>query len=97
MKEVHISPSKLRSWKGFYDAFALAFNFPSHYARNLDSWMDCMHDAMEETTVLNLGDCRGLYKKKPEVIETLKELVNSLNESKAEQGLDAQLLLEMKL
>lgn len=56
-----------------------------------------MHDAIEEPTVLNLGDCRGLYKKKPEVIETLKELVNSLKESKAEQGLDAQLLLEMQL
>lgn len=97
MKRVYIEPGRLSSWKGFHEAFAEAFNFPSYYRHNLNAWLDCMWDATEDPIIIDLGDCRSLNRRKPEIVTFLKEAIESLNQDDVKNGIQPRFDLQWKL
>ncbi len=90
-----IDSSQIKSWASFHELFAKQFKFPIYYGRNMDAWIDCMEDCIEETTVLDFGNCRQLKQTHPEIIEAINESVSFINYRKLEIGVEPLLLIAM--
>lgn len=95
MKTVKIDPNLIANWDSFHDVFSKTFNFPDYYGRNMNAWIDCMDEFTEELTLIDLGDCRDLKERKPEIIEAINECSAFINYRRLETGELPVLLISM--
>lgn len=95
MKRVKIDSSKLNNWKNFHNEFSEKFEFPDYYGRNMDAWIDCMDDLVEELTIIDLGDCRSLKENNSEILKAILEYSAYVNFRKLEEKIEPTLVVSM--
>ncbi|WP_106795113.1 barstar family protein [Aquimarina sp. Aq78] len=95
MKTVKIDSKTINSWETFHNVFSQKFNFPSYYGRNMNAWIDCMDELNNELTLIDLGDCRELKERNPEIIEAINECSAFVNYRKIEAGESAVITISM--
>ena len=86
MKTVKIDSKTISSWDTFHDVFSNTFKFPSYYGRNMDAWIDCMDELNYEMILIDLGDCRDLKERNPEIVKAIHECSAFVNYRKIEAG-----------
>ncbi|MAX78690.1 MAG: barnase inhibitor [Crocinitomicaceae bacterium] len=95
MKTITIRSQNITDWDSLHTVFAEAFNFPEYYGRNMDAWIDCIDEFTDETTVINMGDCRELRKKAPEIITAILECSAFINYRRLNTGSSTFLIVSI--
>ena len=95
MKTVKIDSNSLKDWNAFHDVFSKEFDFPSYYGRNMNAWIDCMDEFIKELTLIDLGDCREVKERKPEIIQAINECSTFVNFRRIAAGEPAVLIISM--
>ena len=95
MKRFKIDSKRITNWDSFHDVFSEAFNFPNYYGRNMDAWIDCMDEFTKELTLIDLGDCRTLKEKCPDIVSAINECSAFVNYRKIDIGESPMLIISM--
>jgi RNAse (barnase) inhibitor barstar len=98
MAGVILDGSRIIDWPSFHRESQAVFGFPAFYGGNLDAWIDCLcgvrdddgmsgfHLAPNEVLDIELRHADILREKAPQILETLEELVATVNERITEAG-----------
>ncbi|WP_223789571.1 barstar family protein [Marinicella meishanensis] len=75
MKTINIDGSKITNWESFHDTFFEKLNFPTYYGRNMDAWIDCVTEIVENNELLlfNITGIKGLKQNNPDIYEAINE------------------------
>ncbi len=95
MKVVDIDITGIKNWKSFHDTFSSLFDFPDYYGMNMDAWIDCMDDLVNEPTLLDFGDCRNMNPAQLEIADSVLDCAAFVNLRKVERGSQPQLLVSL--
>lgn len=95
MKYIKINSENIVDWESFHNVFSKTFSFPNYYGRNMDAWIDCMDEFATELTLIDLGDCRELKSKKPEIINAINECSAFINFRRIEANEKPVLIISM--
>ena len=81
MRRVRLETSRISDWISFHEQFAQQLRFRDHYGRNMNAWIDCMSDAVEdETMVLEVADSESFRQRCPELFDALVECTAFVND-----------------
>lgn len=71
----HIVEGKeIVTWQAFHEFFAKEFGFPDYYGKNMDAWIDCMSEPIEDDIInLVIRDVNYLKSKNREIYDSLIE------------------------
>ena len=95
MKHIKINSADIFDWESFHNVFSKTFGFPDYYGRNMNAWIDCMDEFTTELTLIDLGDCRELKEKKPEIINAINECSAFVNFRRIEASEKPVLIISM--
>ena len=95
MKHIKIDSKEIKDWDSFHNIFAKTFEFPYYYGKNMDAWIDCMDELVNEITLLDLGDCSELNIKCPDIVEAILDCSAFVNYRKLESKETPVLLVSM--
>jgi RNAse (barnase) inhibitor barstar len=98
-KIIYIPTTKITDWNSFHRVFADIFSFPEYYGKNMNAWIDCMGDYVDEMTestlVLRCDDGKEFQTKNPLQYTSLLECVSFLNTIFQEEKTSKQIILEI--
>ena len=83
----NVNGKEILDWKAFHDFFAKEFDFPDYYGRNMDAWIDCMSDPIEESIItLLIHNAKHLKTMNQEIYDALIECSAFVNWRFVEEG-----------
>lgn len=98
MAKVHLNGAAIRDWPSFHRECQIKFGFPDFYGGNMDAWIDCLsglrdNDGMSaftlapnETLQIEIANSAVLQNQAPQILATLPDCVDAVNERYAENG-----------
>ncbi len=92
-----IDGSQLRDWKSFHSEFRKRLDFPDYYGENMNAWIDCMGDLVNQPTLLHIDNSKKLKESNPELLEAIFECAAFLNFRELDIGRTPQLLISAYL
>lgn len=95
MKIINIDMTEVSDWHSFHMKFKELFSFPDYYGMNMNAWIDCMDDLVNEPTLLNFGDCHSADSIQSEMITAVLECTAFVNFRKVEDNTTPQLLISI--
>ncbi len=91
--KIRLDGTAIRDEVSFHRVCQVAFGFPSYYGANWNAWIDCMsciddpsgglstvHVPAGETLEIELTDTKALWKRCPELLQSLTECTAFVNE-----------------
>ena len=98
MAIVRLDGAAIRDWPSFHRECQAKFGFPDFYGRNMDAWIDCLstlreNDGMsaftlapDESLHIELAHADILRNRAPQILDTLANCVEAVNERYLENG-----------
>jgi RNAse (barnase) inhibitor barstar len=98
MPTVRLDGKAITDWPSFHAECQKKFDFPDFYGRNMDAWIDCLSTlrdddhmsafmlAPDEVLQIEIENSQALKKSSPEMIETLLDCIDAVNERYTENG-----------
>lgn len=98
MATVRLDGAAIKDWQSFHSECQGKFGFPDFYGRNMDAWIDCLstlrdNDGMSgftlasnETLRIEVEHSAVLRSQAPQILATLSNCVDAVNERHIENG-----------
>ncbi len=86
MKHYKIDSMCIKDWNSFHAVFASTFQFPDYYGYNMNAWIDCMDELVEDLLLIDLGNCEHLKNDHPDILEALCSCTAFVNQRKLDAG-----------
>jgi RNAse (barnase) inhibitor barstar len=95
MNIINIDMTEIQNWHSFHIKFKNLFGFPDYYGMNMNAWIDCMDDLVNEPTLLSFGDCTSADAMQSEIITAVMECAAFVNFRKVEDNTTPHLLISI--
>lgn len=95
MSHYSINADQITNWESFHNIFLKTFSFPSYYGHNMNAWIDCMSDIVEQEDMvfLNFENIDNLKKRNLEIYEAIVESLLFINRRFSKQGKKHRLVI----
>lgn len=93
MQTFKIKGKRLKNWKTFHSVFKKEMNFPDYYGENMDAWIDCVHEIIDEPTILQIDNGKYLKENEPELLNAIFECGAFVNYLKIKAGEKPNLII----
>lgn len=99
IKFFSIDAYNIKTWESFHRTFKEEFSFPDYYGNNMDAWIDCMSEVVQEEVLclIKVTNVQSLREVSPTQYHALLECTSFINkrlEGEGKQALLGLLLVE---